>query len=625
MGIQKDHLKIVEQAMVGRKEDLSRLAEIVREPLRSYVYRIAFNEDIIDDIVQETLVEMYKIFSQLKRAENFWPWLCKIALNKLRIHSRTNARHRELLKANSDKFAPRPAQPDGLANAINEELKNNILLAMSVLSERQKAVMSMRCYEDLSYTQIADIMGMSELGCRLLFVRARKKLQSKLYSLGYGQKSLIFALVLFGKLTAPSEAAAANVCVTPAVLSAGGIAGGIAFLTGKAMITTAAGVAVVAGVATMKSGPSGSNVSEPSPAIGSSMFGPNHFAENPIHFNEGYYLFPQGKQGPVMTRLAVHEKDRVIQVLQNDAGNYFYDARRNTVAVNNYHYWKLDLSVMTLPTDDPALESFLARIEGRTSEPRSINSDSPNLYIVASGDESRYTPSFGIKNYDALMEERFRYNWPAGMTLRDNRDALRLQGWCYFTIRGQLHGCTISGSGRLPFVYPKSLDKTAWLKLSLADKWILIDTPTAAAVLNVSDLPVAQYLPGTFLIGLNRPWAGLHTIDNVRRDAARYRIPFETEIDPSGTIAVVRLRLSEGKIEYTVNMQNDWIERIQFFTAADAEVGHIDFDYLNPHDADPAEFVIPRLSLSSAVQKKQPFHWLSELGAGNLLLGTEMR
>lgn len=623
MGIDKNHLKIVELAMDGQQEALCQLAEIVHDPLRAYVLRIAFNENIVDDIVQETLLEMFKIFKQLKEAGHFWPWLCKIALNKIRIHSRSQSSRRELLKAHSEELALQPSRMDGLATAINEEFKQCILQAISDLSDHQKAVLSMRCYEDMAYSQIAEVMGISELGCRLQFVRAKKKLQKRLSSLGYGQKSLLAALVLFGKLTASSEAAAAQISVTPTILSVGGIAGGIGLLTSKTVLTAAAGLAVVTGVATMQHHLSDSAATDAASTSIPVVLN-NDLSGDTTHFNEGYYLFPQGKYGPLLTRLMVHEPDRLVQVLQNDVGNYAYDVQRQTVTVRNYHYWNPDLSVMTLPTDDPQLESFLAQLEGRKPEPRTIQSNSRNLYIAASGDELSYTPSFGIKNYDALLEERFQYNWPAKITVADHRDMLHQQGWCYFTMKGHLHGNAISGSGRLPFTYAESLRKPAWVKVLVGDEMTLIDTPTAAVVLDASGQPVIHYPSGTFLKGINRPWFGLHVIDTVRRDAAASGISFETTINNAGDRGEVRLNLSEGAIEYRIGMKMDLIEQICFFDATDTLVGELLFDYVNPYDAASDAFRMPPVSLAG-VQQGEVMNWLSELGSDNLLSDIEKK
>lgn len=620
MGIEEKQLRLVQLALSGHKESLNQLAEIIQAPLRSYVLRIIYQEELTDDIVQETLLEMYNIFTQLKRADLFWPWLCKIALNKVRRHSNEQKRHRELLKIHAEQTPSGPGSMDGLAAVINQEFQEAIAKALSFLSDRQRAVLSMRCYENMPYSQIAEIMDLSELGCRLLFVRARKKLQHKLSSFGYGQKSLLLtALALVGKLTAPSEAAAAQICLSPSILSVGGLAAGIAFVTSKTVLMTlTASGAIVAGTVALKQDlfrTDAQNMVTTKYSVTETDISPS---EKP-HFNEGYFFFPQGKQGPVLTRFTVHQDQGTTQVLQNDSGNYTYDARQQTATIHNYHYWKSDLSVMTLPTDSPDLESFLAGLENRSPAPRPIKSDSSNLFVMISGDERQQTRSFGAKNYDAMMEERFQYNWPAHSGLIDNRDPLHQQGWCRVKIEGHFYEKTLSGIGELPFVYSKVVERPAWLKLAIKGEQAFIDTPGGAAVLNAVGQPVLRYPYGTFLCGLNRPWSGLHAIDTVRRDAAQFRIPFETGLEASGKKAVVSLRVPGGQIEYIIDMEKDLIEKISFIDLDKRPVGEFQFNYLEFDDISGTNFTMVRLSSGVGSTKTEQFHWLSELMAERFL------
>lgn len=591
---------------------MHQLAELVQVPLRSYVLRITFKDQIADDIVQETLLEMYKIFGQLKQADHFWPWLCKIALNKIRFYSRTESRHQQLLKDHMSQLANKSPQQEGVAAVIYDEFKQCIFQAMSHLSDRQKAVLSLRCYENMSYGQIAKIMDMSELGCRLLFVRARKKLQHQLFHLGYGQKSLLTALVLFGKWTAPSEAAAAQVSITPALLSGGTLATGISLVTGKAAMTAAVGGAVVVGVVTMANPPFESRTTEPASTT-YTITSENIPSATKKHINEGYYFFPEGRQGPVLTRLIIHEADNTIQELQNDRGNYSYNVGQQVVTINNYHYWKPDLSVMSLPTDSTDLESFLAQVESRDPCPHEIKSNAFNLFIVASGKKEDQNDAFVVKNYEALLEERFQYNWPAQARIQDNRDALHQQGWCYFNIKGQLQGKAVAGNGRLPLIYQQVRETPAWLNLTIAGQLTFIDTPDGAVTLDVSQRPVSAYSAGTFSVGLNRPWEGLHVLDTLRRDAALSGISFETGLTPDQRIGIVNLLLSSGKIEYRIDMEKDWIQEIRFIDSTGKTTGEFFFEYFDPAAAKDDEFIIPRLPSGRSSRKTESGHWLSSL------------
>lgn len=619
MGIQESYLRLVEQAMSGQSAALNQLAEAIRDPLRSYVLRVIFKTDITEDIVQETLLEMFKIFKQLKQADHFWPWLCKIALNKIRNHSQTQSRHQQLLKDHVSELTSKSPQLDGLATVINEEFKQCIFQAMYALSDRQKTVLSMRCYENMSYAQIADVMGMSELACRLLFIRAKKKLQSKLFALGYGQKSILLALVLFGKLTASSEAAAAQICVTPTVLGAGGIAAGIALVTSKTVLTLAAGGAVVGGAVMMVNHASDSPAAEPALTAFSTVTASNNASKASSHINDGYFLFPQGKQGPVMTRLVIHEGDNIIHALQNDVGNYYYDVSQQSVILENYHYWKPDLSVMTLPTDSLAMDAFLARAENRVPKIRTVKTDSLNLFVAVSDGQERQTIPFGVHNYNALMEERFQYNWLAKMKITDNRDSLHQQGSCYFRIQGQLRGKTVSGAGGIPFVYGDALKKPAWMKVSIADTITLVDLPEGAAILDADGYCVSSYAAGTFLAGMNKPWFGLHVIDTLRRDAAQSAIPFETDLDTDGVKGVIRLKLSRATIEYAIDMKKDLIDQVSFLDLDNNKIGELSFDYLNPKDSGGALFRMPQAPAGIGSSKTESLYWPAALAQEQLL------
>lgn len=610
MGISEKQLELVQLAVSGHRESLNQLAEAIHAPLRSYVLRIIYNEEMADDIVQETLLEMYTILAQLKRPDLFWPWLCKIALNKVRRHSNEQKRHRELLKLHAQQKPACPSNLDGLAAVINQEFQQAIIQALGYLSDRQKAVLSMRCYENMPFSQIAEIMDLSELGCRLLFIRARKKLQNKLSSLGYGRKSLLLALALLGKLTAPSEAAAAQICLSPSLLSAGSAAAGIAFITSKAgLLTVAAGGAIWAGTTALRQEPM---VLAPDAIVSANQSASirSQSSDNSF-FSEEYYFFPQGKQGPVLTRFTVLQDPSVTQVLQNDSGNYIYDARQQIAAIQNYHYWKPDLSVMTLPTDSPDLEAFLAVLENRSPNLRTIKSDSVNLFVMISGDNQQQIHSFVAKNYNALMEERFQYNWPIYSGIVDKRDPLHQQGWCRLKIEGYVYENAIQGIGEMPFVYSKTHERPAWLKLAIGKEQTFIDTPGGAAVLNTFDQPIAEFPSGTFFCGLSRPWSGLHVIDTIRRDAAQFQIPFETRLN--NIKGVVALKLSQGQIEYSIDMKKDLIEKITFLNSDRHPVGEICFDYLGFDEFSAENFRMVRLPLEAASKKNEQIHWISKL------------
>ena len=94
-----------------------------------------------------------------------------------------------------------------------------IMLAMSKLKMRYREVLALRCYEQMNYSEIAELMNCTEFNARVTFCRGKKALQKQLSRSGFGKASLLGALILFGNMTSPSEAVAANISITSAAIS----------------------------------------------------------------------------------------------------------------------------------------------------------------------------------------------------------------------------------------------------------------------------------------------------------------------------------------------------------------------------------------------------------------------
>jgi DNA-directed RNA polymerase specialized sigma24 family protein len=74
MDKQVNEIELVERAQQGDRLSLNKLAEIARERLRTYVYRLTQKDDLTQEIVQESLLEMCKILGKLQNTDRFWPW-----------------------------------------------------------------------------------------------------------------------------------------------------------------------------------------------------------------------------------------------------------------------------------------------------------------------------------------------------------------------------------------------------------------------------------------------------------------------------------------------------------------------------------------------------------------------
>lgn len=614
MDQQKYQLELIDRARRGDRQSLEELAALAHERLRTYVYRMTQEDNLAQEIVQETLFEMCKALGKLKSNDRFWPWLHGIATNKLRRFYRTERTQRNLAVASIKQRESMTDREDGLENLVSEELKGIVSAAIKRLRMRHKAVLIMRCYDGMSHSEIAESLGCSEFSTRMLFLRAKRALQRELSRNGFGKGSLLTALVLFGKMTAPNEAAAAKISVTTAATKVGLLAEVAVLATTKtALVSVAAAGAITAGTI----------VAPPIlPRHDALPLGPGApvVAQFGIHSDANerlLYHLPEGPGGPVMLRAqsgpAGGEPARLI--LQDANGNYDY--HDGVVNINNHRLWAADLSVPTLPTDNPETIKFLRKVvPGTGAFEHDTRARGKGLVAAASRNQGQTSQPWAFRHYNVQQEDYFQADWPTTARLSDNRDEMHKRGWTYFRIRGRINGRDVFGAGRLPFVAATSRENSPWLKLRVGSLTI-VDTYSQAGILEASSAEPIAYRGGSFFKGLARPWMGFHTIDTVRRDAAEKRIWFETRYLPDDRFAEVEMDCDGVKVTYTIDLETDVVDEITF-TTDQGEAGNLKFEYLESIEGAGLEFSRPVTPRSRTAPEANPgLLWLVQLVEGS--------
>ncbi len=549
-----DHIRLVEQARLGDKKSLDQLVKLAQESLRDDVYRMCLDAHLTEDIVQETLLEMVKILGELKESDRFWPWLYKIALNKLRFHHRREKVRRTVPISEAGVVA---GQKREMPELLAEELKEVVSNAMRGLKTEHRIVLSLRCYKEMEYCAIAESMGCSEFAARKLFWRAKRSLGKQLARQGLGKGSLVMALIVFGKMTAASEAAAAKVSVVAGATKVGAAAAIAGMAGSKAAILSMVTVGVL-GVSTLVVSP---RTDGKAGMVGKAAVGGVAVTGQVSKAGEEYwYLFPEGKDGPVITRFM---KSGRVQWVQDEEANWFFDKRSNTVHKNNYRQFRSDLGVWRLPTDGATVN---------------VDRDGPGLVMVVSRGENGDSV-WQTRHENIMSEEYFRYSWPGGVKVFDNRDAMHRRGWTYFTVEGYIGSEAVTGHGRIPFVYASADEHWAWMKLRIGDRE-LVDTSFA---------------------GFSRPWMGLHTVDTVRRDALKAGLKFETREKSHDDLVEILITSDEGELAYTIDMDRDVVEK-EVFSTSEGREGELIFNYVEDIRETPGEFVEPRIRGGSSFE-----------------------
>ena len=227
MDTDRGFTQLIYQARLGDHGALDCLAETARQRLYAYIYRLTLNHDLAQDLLQETLLKMVENIEELKHPEGFWSWLFRTALGNVQHYYRDLARAQKIeLSARSrdrlSKFLSEDYE-DGLNRLMRKELSEAVIKAMGHLTLTYRSVLTLRCFEQMSYAEIAGMMGCKELRARVLFFRAKRSLSRHLARRGFSKTLLLVALGLFQALTAPADSAPAGT-VTAASLHVGPLA-----------------------------------------------------------------------------------------------------------------------------------------------------------------------------------------------------------------------------------------------------------------------------------------------------------------------------------------------------------------------------------------------------------------
>lgn len=607
-----EYTQLVRKAQQGDRAALNELAEIVKLRLYDHVKRITLDEQLAQDIVQETLLAMTRDFQSLRKVEGFWYWLSRIAINKARTHYRSNwgKKTQSLSQISADALVD--GVQDTVAQVISHEVKQIVASAMYQLSPEYRTVLTLRCYDQLTFPQIAEQLNCREFRARALFCRAKTALGKNLARDGLGKGSLIGALVIFGKMTVSSEAAAADLGVSAALLNVGLLPTAAVAVTGRVAValTAMAASAVAIPAAVQWQGQTASLGPESSVQSVSPQRTPDSSPARHV-----WYYYPPKNRDVVMiqTRGLKNNGSVAWQWLQNEYGNY--QRQGSSVCISNAHYRHPDLSVMRLPTDQPRMRQFLDQIESRQTRMEYVKSGNRGVLVACGTDEQGMFQRV-IPNYKISDAEAFAHPWPRDTRIIDQRDVLHARGWAYFQITGNIAGQALRGLGRLPFVPSKLEEHYPWLRLYVRDSVVLEDGPSGAYV-HCANSSVERFPPGKFWRCLSRPWTGLHCLDTVRRDAAAYELPFQTLRTPKQHRIIVSIQSADIRIQHEIDMEKDLVQAIGLYQGQE-QVGYLSFAYIDTLEPTDRDRPVPRRrSRPSRTRKGPDCLWLISLVKGS--------
>jgi RNA polymerase sigma-70 factor (ECF subfamily) len=244
----RDTLHLILRAQRGDTDSASRVAALATDKVFAYLYRIGLDYHLAEDLCQETMVRFTEYLPKLKIKDEhaLWAWLYRTAYSRFQQHGRDATRKKRggSTVIHSDLVNSVASDTHGAFNTVaHKELTQTVWKAMGTLKPRYRQVLTLRCFDQLSYAQIAAVTGGSRIQAKVLFFRAKQSLKGQLVRHGLTRSHLLSALGVFAAATAgpgKQATAAASVTATSTQVGLGTVLiGTVATKLGTAVTATA--------------------------------------------------------------------------------------------------------------------------------------------------------------------------------------------------------------------------------------------------------------------------------------------------------------------------------------------------------------------------------------------------
>lgn len=161
-------IPLADDDLVGRAREgddgaRSELARRYRKPGYILALQLTGNREDALDICQEAMLRLFANLDQLDRSRSLRPWLYTVVRNLARdLWRRRKVRRAEPLAVevgaeSGHEIVDRADGPE--RQAAKSELRQNLWLALSRLSPKQREILVLRDYQDLSYEELSAILG----------------------------------------------------------------------------------------------------------------------------------------------------------------------------------------------------------------------------------------------------------------------------------------------------------------------------------------------------------------------------------------------------------------------------------------------------------------------------------
>ena len=179
--LDKSDIMLAVKSQKGDREAFGTLVENFQKRIYSFCYQFFRDRDIATEMTQETFLRAYRYINKYDPKKKFSTWLYSIAKNicidekrkmdRSRAVSIDDANPASILSSQQSQHLKDPSQ-------ISMQVEDRMLLekAITQLPEKYRAAIILCYFQELSYQEIAEVLGLNLNLVKVRIFRAKKQL-----------------------------------------------------------------------------------------------------------------------------------------------------------------------------------------------------------------------------------------------------------------------------------------------------------------------------------------------------------------------------------------------------------------------------------------------------------------
>jgi RNA polymerase sigma-70 factor, ECF subfamily len=170
---------IIRNIQKGQVNDFELLVRKYQSPVFNVLYRMLHQEEIAKEMAQEVFVKAYEHLDTFNFKNRFFSWIYRIAINTAISYRKKQQQY--IFTDHYPRFSIESAED----RLLGKEKSALLHKAIGQLKHKYKAVIVLRYFEQLSYAEIAGVLGISESKVKSRLFASRSLLKDLLSDTGY--------------------------------------------------------------------------------------------------------------------------------------------------------------------------------------------------------------------------------------------------------------------------------------------------------------------------------------------------------------------------------------------------------------------------------------------------------